>query len=268
MNNIINRLGNIGLVPLVVIEDANKAVSAAKALLAGGIDCMEITLRTTAAMDAIKAVKKAYPKMLIGAGTVLSIDMARQAVDAGCEFLVAPGLNPELVTWCNQQDIPIMPGCVTPTEIEAALKLSLRVLKFFPANVYGGVNGCKALYGPYRMVSFIPTGGINLNNLADYADKQYIHAIGGSWLCTSGDIASENYDAITKSASESIKILLGFDPDNNADEVTTHNMDRAVYYLQKRGYSITKKMDGCNSSVLENEKSDATIIVKTVENGE
>ena len=211
MNNVLKRIGNIGLVPVVVIDGAELAVPAAKALIDGGLEIMEITMRTEQGISAVKNVKEAYPDMLIGAGTVLSIDKAKEAVDAGAEFIVSPGLNPELVEWCLDKEVAITPGIVTPTEVERALKFGLTVLKFFPASIYGGINGCKALYGPYRMIKLIPTGGVSNNNLADYADKSYIHAIGGGWLCKPADINAKNFDKITQVVKESIDTLLGFE---------------------------------------------------------
>lgn len=211
MNNILEKIGRIGLVPVAVLDDADKAVPAAKALQDGGLDVMEITMRTEQGIPAIRKVRQACPSMLVGAGTVLSVEKAKEAVDAGAEFIVSPGLNTELVRWCLDNGVAVTPGCVTPTEIDAALSLGLHILKFFPASVYGGVEGCKALYGPYRMVRFIPTGGVDLKNLADYADKPYIHAIGGGWLCNPEDIGAGNFERVTKTVRDSIDALLGFD---------------------------------------------------------
>ncbi len=211
MNDVLKKIGDIGLVPVVVIDDINLAVPAAKALMDGGLEIMEITMRTEHGIAAIKKVKETYPDMLIGAGTVLSIEKAKESVDAGAEFIVSPGLNPELVEWCQNRDIAITPGVVTPTEIQQALKFNLTILKFFPADIYGGIKGCKALYGPYRMVKFIPTGGASKENLADFINKPYIHAVGGSWMCNTTDINAENFDKITQIVKESIDILLGFE---------------------------------------------------------
>ena len=211
MDNILERIGRIGLVPVAVLDDADKAVPMAKALQDGGLDVVEITMRTEQGIPAIRKVKQAYPSMLVGAGTVLSVEKAKEAVDAGAEFIVSPGFNAELVRWCVGNGIAVTPGCVTPTEIDAALSLGLNILKFFPASVYGGVEGCKALDGPYRMVRFIPTGGVDLKNLADYADKPYIHAIGGGWLCNPEDIRAGNFERMTRTVRDSIDGLLGFD---------------------------------------------------------
>jgi len=211
LNNVLKKIGDIGLVPVVVIDDAELAVLTAKALLDGGLDVMEITMRTEEGIKAIKKVKEAYPRMLLGAGTILSIEKAEESVEAGAEFIVSPGLNPELIEWCIDKNIAITPGVITPTEIQQALNFSLTILKYFPANIFGGIKGCEALYGPYRMVKFIPTGGVSNENLAGFADKPYIHAIGGGWLCKPSDINAGNFDKITRIVKESINILLGFE---------------------------------------------------------
>lgn len=211
--NTLERIGAAGLVPVVVINDAEDAVPAAEALLAGGLDIMEITMRTDAGIQAIRNVSKNCPDMLVGAGTVLSLEKCQEAVEAGANFIVSPGFNEKVVAWCVEHDVPVTPGCVTPTEIEAALAYGINIVKFFPAGTYGGIDACKSLYGPYRAanVSFIPTGGVNNDNLADFADKPFIHAVGGSWLCRSSDISNHDFDAITASASEAIDVLLGFE---------------------------------------------------------
>ncbi len=210
--NAIERIKTTGLVPVVVIEDAGKAVDTANALLAGGIDVMEITLRTEAGLKAIEQVAKNCPDMLVGAGTVLSVEAAQKSKEAGAQFLVSPGLNHEVVKWACNNDITITPGCVTPGEIEAAMSYGLKTVKFFPADVYGGINALKALNGPYESagINFIPTGGVNNDNLADYADKPYVAAIGGGWLCKPADINAGNYSGITENAKKAVEILLGF----------------------------------------------------------
>ena len=209
--NISDKIGLMGLVPVVVFDRLEDALPTAAAMIDGGLPIMEITLRTKEGIPAIKAIKAQYPQILLGAGTVLSVKQAQQAVNAGAEFIVSPGFNDDVVKWCLDNNIMITPGCVTPTEIEHALSFDINIVKFFPANIYGGINGVKALYGPYRMVKFVPTGGVNLNNLSDFADKEYIHAIGGGWLCSSNDILSGNFKNITKTIKESIDKLLGFE---------------------------------------------------------
>ena len=209
--NTLERIGLLGLVPVVVFDDIEDALPTAKAMLDGGLPVMEITLRTAEGIPAIEKISKAYPEILVGAGTVLSVEQAKSAVEAGAKFIVSPGLNDDVVKWCLDNDVPITPGCATPTEIEHALSFGLKVLKFFPASLYGGINGCKALYGPYRMIKFIPTGGVALNNLSEYVDKTFIHAVGGGWLCSPKDMKEKNFANITKTVKASIDVLLGFE---------------------------------------------------------
>ena len=196
--NVLEKLVNAGVVPVVVLERAEDAVPAAKALLAGGIDVMEITFRTAAAPDAIRAVAEQCPEVTVGAGTVITLEQCKQAVDCGAKFIVAPGYSEEVVSWCVEHDVAITPGCVTPTEIMAAMAHGLKVLKFFPANVYGGLAGMKALAGPFGGIKFIPTGGVNGDNLAEYAAAPFVHAVGGSWVCAKSDISAGNFEKITE----------------------------------------------------------------------
>lgn len=205
------RLGNNAVVPVVVLDDAKDAVPTAKALLAGGIDVMEITLRTAAAIDSIKAVCAEVPEMLVGAGTVLNLEQAKKVVEAGGKFIVSPGFDEEMVKWCVENGVTVTPGCVTPSEIMAAMKLGLTVLKFFPANVYGGLTAMKGLSGPFGGVKFIPTGGVNGQNIGEYAAAPFIHTVGGSWLCTKADIAAGNFDKITQLCKEAVAASLGFE---------------------------------------------------------
>ena len=206
---VLERLAKSIVVPVVVLEDAKDAVPTANAMLAGDIDVMEITFRTAAAADAIKAVAESCPDMLVGAGTVLSLDQCKLAVEMGAKFIVSPGFDPEVVGWCIENDIAVCPGCVTPTEITAALKMGLRVVKFFPANVYGGLNAMKNLAAPFTMMKFIPTGGVNAANIKDYVDAPFIHAVGGSWVCPKADIAANNWEKITKLCAEARAAALG-----------------------------------------------------------
>jgi 2-dehydro-3-deoxyphosphogluconate aldolase/(4S)-4-hydroxy-2-oxoglutarate aldolase len=196
---------------VVVIDDAADAVDSAKALLAADLDIMEITMRTDAGIEAIKNVRKACPQMLVGAGTVLTVEKAAEAVEAGAQFIVTPGFNPPVVKWCVEHQIPITPGCVTPTEIDMALSYGIKVLKFFPANVYGGLEAMKALSGPFGGVKFIPTGGVNGDNLGEYIGAPFIHAVGGSWLCSKADIAAGNFGKITALSADARKKVLGFE---------------------------------------------------------
>ena len=209
--DVLKRLAQSGVVPVVVLEDAKDAVPTAKAMLAGGIDVMEITFRTAAAADSIKSVALECPDMVVGAGTVINLEQCKLAVECGAKFIVSPGYDEETVAWCCDNGIPVTPGCVTPTEIMMALKHGLKVLKFFPANVYGGLSAIKSLAGPFGGVKFIPTGGVNAQNLAAFISSPYIHAVGGSWICPKADIAAGNFDKITALCKEARKTLLGFE---------------------------------------------------------
>ena len=203
---------NVGVVPVVVLDDAKDTVPTAKALLAGGVNVMEITFRTAAAADSIKAVAESCPKMLVGAGTVVTLDQCKNALGYGAKFIVSPGFDPEVVSWCVERNVPITPGCVTLTEIMAAMKLGLNVVKFFPAGVYGGLKAMKTLSAPFGSVRFIPTGGVDAKNLKEYLEAPFVHAVGGSWLCPKKEIATGNFDAITalcKEASQIVKEVRG-----------------------------------------------------------
>ena len=209
--DILTRLSNAGVVPVVVIENAKDAVPTAQAMLAGGIDVMEITFRTAAARDAIAAVSEQCPDMLVGAGTVITLEQCKTAVAAGAKFIVAPGFDREVVAWCVEHGVAVTPGCVTPTEIMQAMSLGLKVVKFFPANVYGGLGAMKALSGPFGGIKFIPTGGVNAQNLAEYLTAPFIHAVGGSWVCPKADIAAGNFEKITALCAEARRAVLGFE---------------------------------------------------------
>lgn len=195
--DVLERLKNAGVVPVVVLEDAKDAIPVADALLRGGIDVMEITFRTAAAADAIRAVAQARPEMLVGAGTVITAAQCAQAVEMGAGFIVSPGFDADVVRWCIDRSIPVVPGCVTPTEIMAAMKLGLHTLKFFPAGVYGGLKAMKALAAPFGSVQFIPTGGVNEENLSEFAAAPFVFAVGGSWICTKKDIQNGDFEKIT-----------------------------------------------------------------------
>ncbi len=206
---ILERLANAGVVPVVVLDDAKDAIPTAKAMLEGGIDVMEITFRTAAAAESIKAVSDNCPDMLVGAGTVLNLDQCKLAVEMGAKFIVSPGFDPEVVSWCIANDIAVTPGCVTPTEITAAVNMGLKVIKFFPANVYGGLNAMKNLSAPFVGVKFLPTGGVNAQNVKEYIDAPYIHAVGGSWVCPKADIAAGNFEKITLLCKEARAAAFG-----------------------------------------------------------
>ena len=207
--DVLARLANSGVVPVVVLDDAKDAVPTANAMVAGGIDVMEITFRTAAAPDAIKAVADNCPDMLVGAGTILNLDQCKKAVEMGAKFIVSPGFDHEVVHWCIESGIAVTPGCVTPTEITYAVNAGLKVVKFFPANVYGGLNAMKNLSAPFVGIKFMPTGGVNAQNLREYIDAPFIHAVGGSWVCPKADIAAGNFEKITQLCAEARQAAFG-----------------------------------------------------------
>ncbi|MBP5416791.1 MAG: bifunctional 4-hydroxy-2-oxoglutarate aldolase/2-dehydro-3-deoxy-phosphogluconate aldolase [Clostridiales bacterium] len=202
---ILQKMEETGLVPVVVIDNIEDAVPTAKALLQGGIGMMEITFRTACAKDAIAKVKAEVPDMVVGAGTILDVKQAQDAVAAGAEFIVSPGFSEEVVRWCIENKTGVVPGCVTPTEIMAARALGLSVVKFFPANLFGGIKAIKTLSGVFRDMRFLPTGGVNLENISEFASEKCIVAIGGSFVCTSKDIREHNFLTITNLSKESVE---------------------------------------------------------------
>ena len=203
------RLARSVVVPVVVLEKAEDAVPTARAMLAGGVDTMEITFRTACAPEAIKAVAENCPEVLVGAGTVINLEQCKLAVSMGAKFIVSPGYSEEIVSWCVEHNIPVTPGCVTPTEIMAAVNHGLKVIKFFPANVYGGLNAMKNLSAPFVGIKFLPTGGVNTANIKEYIDAPFVHAVGGSWVCPKADIAAGNWEKITALCAEARKAARG-----------------------------------------------------------
>ncbi len=207
--DVLSRLANAGVVPVVVLDRVEDAVPTAKAMVAGGVDVMEITFRTAAAPEAIRAVSEGCPDMLVGAGTVLNLEQCKLAVEMGAKFIVSPGFDAGVVGWCIENGIAVTPGCVTPTEITAAVNMGLKVVKFFPANVYGGLNAMKNLSAPFVGVKFMPTGGVNADNIKEYIDAPFIHAVGGSWVCPKADIAAGNFEKITALCAQARKNAFG-----------------------------------------------------------
>ncbi len=193
-----------GVVPVVVLNDAKDALPLAKALVEGGLACAEVTFRTEAAEESIRLMSEAYPEMLVGAGTVLTIDQVDRAVKAGAKFIVSPGFDPEIVDYCLENNIPVFPGCVTPSEVAQAVKRGLKVVKFFPAEQAGGIAMIKAMAAPYTMVKFMPTGGINTKNLADYLSCDKILCCGGSWMVKGDMIKAGEFDKICTMAKEAV----------------------------------------------------------------
>ena len=207
MSQKIIALGKLALVPVVQIEDSKDAINLGKALLDGGLPCAEITFRTKSAAEAIQSIAAGLPEIILGAGTVLMISQAEQAVDAGAQFIVSPGFNRKVVDWCLERAVPVLPGVATPTEIEMALDSGLNILKFFPAQALGGVEMLKAIAAPYGSVRFIPTGGINAQNLADYLKLPVVFACGGSWFVRADLISAGDFREITRLTKEAVSIV-------------------------------------------------------------
>jgi 2-dehydro-3-deoxyphosphogluconate aldolase/(4S)-4-hydroxy-2-oxoglutarate aldolase len=207
MHEVLKELGKIGIVPVIKIDDAEKAVPLARALAAGGIPCAEITFRTAQGEEAIRRIAQEVPGILLGAGTVLTTDQVDRAAGAGAKFIVSPGLNPKVALYCIEKNMPFAPGCVTPSEIEQALEFGFDLVKFFPAEQAGGIEYIKAVSAPYPNIKFIPTGGINADNIFRYAAFEKIHACGGSWMASAELINSGDFDKITALSREAVASL-------------------------------------------------------------
>lgn len=204
MNEIINALSRVKVIPVIAISDAGKAVPLAQALAAGGLPCAEVTFRTAGAEEAIRRIANEAPGVLVGAGTVLTAGQADRAKAAGAGFAVSPGFNPKVVDHCLDIGLPVFPGCLTPSELEQAIERGLRVVKFFPAEAAGGLDYIKAVAAPYPMLRFIPTGGISLSNLAPYLAFSKVLACGGSWMVKPDLIDAGRYDEIRKLCAEAV----------------------------------------------------------------
>nr|WP_294666684.1 bifunctional 4-hydroxy-2-oxoglutarate aldolase/2-dehydro-3-deoxy-phosphogluconate aldolase [uncultured Blautia sp.] len=196
MKTIEERFHELRVVPVVVLEDEKAAVPLAKALVQGGLPCAEVTFRTEAAAESIRLMSEAYPDMLVGAGTVLTTEQVDLAVKSGAKFIVSPGFDPEVVDYCLEKNIPVLPGCITPSEVAQAVKRGLKVVKFFPAEQAGGIAMIKAMAAPYYNVKFMPTGGISPKNLRDYLSCDKILCCGGSWMVKGDMIKNGEFDKI------------------------------------------------------------------------
>ena len=207
MDKVLEQIQEIGIVPVVVLNDAKDAEPLAKALCDGGLACAEVTFRTAAAEESIRIMSEKFPDMLVGAGTVLTTEQVDRAVAAGAKFIVSPGLNPRIVKYCVDKGILITPGCANPSDIEQALEQGLEVVKFFPAEAAGGLKMIKAMAAPYVGVKFMPTGGINQNNVREYLAYDRILACGGSWMVKSDLVDAGKFDEIAKLARECVDIV-------------------------------------------------------------
>ena len=211
MSDLMKTISNIGIIPVIAIDDPEKAVPLAKALVKGGLPAAEVTFRTAAAEEAIRRIVAEVPDMLVGAGTVLTMEQADRAIAAGSQFIVSPGFNPEITRYVIDKGVAMMPGTATPGEMEQAMSMGLNVVKFFPAEQNGGVAKLKALAGPYTNLRWMPTGGVNTKNLMDYLSFDRIIACGGTWMVKKDLIEGEQWDEITRICKEAVKTMLGFD---------------------------------------------------------
>lgn len=211
MNDVLQQISNIGIIPVIAIEDAEQVVPLARALVAGGLPAAEVTFRTAAGEEAIRRIAKEVPEMLVGAGTVLTKEQADRALSAGAQFIVSPGFNPEVTRYVIEKGALMMPGTATPGEMEQAMSMGLDVVKFFPAEQNGGVAKLKALAGPYTNLRWMPTGGVNTKNMMDYLGFDKIVACGGTWMVKKDLINGQKWDEITAICKDAVKTMLGFE---------------------------------------------------------
>ena len=202
-----DRIQSLGIVPVVVLENTENAVPLSDALCKAGVPCAEVTFRTEAAKESIRLMKQAHPDMLVGAGTVLTKEQVDEAVEAGAVFIVSPGFDPEIVDYCIEKNIPVFPGCVTASEVAQAVKRGLKVVKFFPAEDFGGVKTIKALSAPYSQLKFMPTGGINAENIGEYLKCTSVLACGGSWMVKGNLIKEKNFEKIESLTREAVALV-------------------------------------------------------------
>lgn len=257
MNKVLEEISKIGIVPVIALDEVKDAKPLAKALIDGGLPCAEVTFRTAAAEESIRVIAEEFPEMLVGAGTVLTIEQVDKAVAAGAKFIVSPGLNPEVVKYCVDKNIPVCPGCSNPSDIEQAISLGLDVVKFFPAEAAGGLAMIKAMSAPYTNMKFMPTGGINAKNLNEYLGFKKNIACGGSWMVKSDMIKAGEFDKITALTKEAVELMLGFElkhvginsEDEKAAEKTATDFcdlfgfakdERSVSYFAGTGLEIMK----------------------------
>lgn len=245
MNPIVEEISKIGIVPVIALDDAKDAKPLAEALCKGGLPCAEVTFRTDAAEESIRIMAEEFPEMLVGAGTVLTTEQVDRAVGAGAKFIVSPGLNPKVVSYCLEKKVPILPGTSNPSDVEAAIELGLEVVKFFPAEQAGGINMIKAMSAPYTKMKFMPTGGVNANNLKDYLDFGKIVACGGSWMVKKDLVAAGKFDEIETLTREAVTKMLGFElrhvginaPDEDSADKTAGAFEAIFGMAKKAGAS-------------------------------
>ncbi|MDX9783691.1 MAG: bifunctional 4-hydroxy-2-oxoglutarate aldolase/2-dehydro-3-deoxy-phosphogluconate aldolase [Spirochaetia bacterium] len=207
MSDVFSIIKSIGIVPVIKLENPKDSLLLGKALVEGGLLAAEVTFRTKSAAESIALLKKEFPDLATGAGTVLTIEQAEAAIAAGASYIVTPGFNPRIVDFCLSKGMPVMPGINSPSQVEQGLERGLKLLKFFPAEASGGVKMLKALHGPYADVAFVPTGGIDASNVESYLQLSYVAAIGGSWMVKEDLIAAGNYQKITALCAEAVALV-------------------------------------------------------------
>ena len=245
MNDILVQIQKLGIVPVVVLNNVEDAEPVAKALCAGGLPVAEVTFRTDAAEDSIKVMTEKFPNMLVGAGTVLTIEQVDRAVNAGAKFIVSPGFNPKVVKYCIDNNIPVCPGCNNPSVMEQALEMGLDVVKFFPAEQSGGLKAIKAMAAPYVNLKFMPTGGINAKNINEYLSFNKIIACGGSWMVAGDLVNNKEFDKIEALTREAVMTVHGFELkhvgincENEAEaETCADSFDKLFGFTKKVGNS-------------------------------
>lgn len=247
MNDVLKKLSAIGIVPVVVINDAEKAVPLAKALVEGGIPCAEVTFRTEAAEEAIRRMAQEVPELIVGAGTVLTKDQADRAIAAGSQFLVSPGLDPEIVEYCNEKGYLITPGTANPSDLNHAVKLGLEVVKFFPAEAAGGLKMIKSMAAAYTSLKFMPTGGISAANLNSYLEYNKIICCGGSWMVPGKLIDEGKFDEIVELCKEAVATMLGFEVAHVG--INTENETEALAVAEKFNKLFNFPVKNGNSAV-------------------
>lgn len=214
MSSLMETIHNIGIIPVIAIEDPDKAVPLAEALLEGGLPAAEITFRTAAAEEAIHRISMDCPQVLVGAGTILNVEQCDRAVAAGARFIVSPGYDPEVVSHCVSRNIPVLPGCVSASDLTAAYNAGLQYVKFFPAEPSGGAAFLRALAPVFPTLKFMPTGGVNTGNMLDYLNYDRVLACGGTWMVKKDLIEGEQWDQVTSLCVEAVKTMLGFELDH------------------------------------------------------
>ena len=253
MNEVLQKIYDIGIVPVIAIEDADKAVPLAKALVAGGLPAAEVTFRTEAAEEAIRRIVAEVPEMLVGAGTVLTKEQADRAIAAGVKFIVSPGFNPEITKYVIDKGMLMMPGTATPGEMEQAMSMGLNVVKFFPAEQNGGIAKIKAVAGPYANLRWMPTGGVNAKNLLDYLSFNKIIACGGTWMVNKQLIDSENWAEIQRLTREAVNTMMGFEVKHVG--LNTENAEEAMKAAKLFGAMFGFDIAEGNSSIFVGNKS-------------